>query len=60
MHFELTRSIFAEISRRDLYPLGRLEQELIFEEKKSSDIQKFLSDWNLKRCASSLADMHKS
>ena len=51
MHFELTRSIFDEISRRDLYQLGSLEQALVFDEKKSSDLQNLMSSWNLKRCA---------
>jgi hypothetical protein len=49
MHFELTRSIFSEISRRDLNQLGSLEQALVFDEKKSSDLQNLMSSWNLKR-----------
>lgn len=55
MHFELTRSIFGEISRRDLYSLGSLEQALVFNEKKSSDLQSLMSSWNLKKCAPAAA-----
>jgi Sec1 family len=51
MHFELTRSIFHEIKARDLYQLGALEQALVFDEKKSSDLQALFASWNLKRCA---------
>lgn len=46
MHVQLTHSIFSSIDKRDLIPLGRLEQELVFGEKKGPDIFTQLHGWN--------------
>lgn len=53
MHVELTSSIFQRVNERDLISLGRLEQELVFGEKKSNDIILHLQGWNARRCVSS-------
>lgn len=52
MHVELTSSIFQKVNERDLISLGRLEQELVFGEKKSNDIILHLQGWNARRCVS--------
>ena len=49
MHVELTSSIFQRVNERDLISLGRLEQELVFGEKKSNDIILHLQGWNARR-----------
>lgn len=51
MHFSLTNTIFQEIKARDLNQLGSIEQALVFDEKKSGDLQRLMSQWNLKQCA---------
>lgn len=50
MHVQLTDRIFSSINKRDLIPLGRLEQELVFGEKKGPDIITHLQGWNNGRC----------
>jgi hypothetical protein len=50
MHVSLSQAIFQAIDRRDLIAVGRLEQELIFGEKKSKDIITHLQGWNAMRC----------
>jgi hypothetical protein len=49
MHVQLTSSIFKQVNERDLISLGRLEQELVFGEKKSNDIILHLQGWNARR-----------
>jgi len=57
MHVQLTDSIFSSINKRDLIPLGRLEQELVFGEKKGPDIITHLQGWNNGRCVATQCDL---